>query len=439
MTWRFRGPHALGLAALAVLAACATTAREPAPVRTGAPSQAPPPAAAAPAPARPVVASPAPAAPAPVIATAPGAVRVVFAPAQADAVPGWETLDKAPARRAFLRSCAQMQNRPDSARLGAAYAGTVGQWRSACRRAADPTVSDHAFFAETFDAWRVTGSDGSETGRLTAYYEPTIDVSPVRTEATPEPLLARPDDLMSIRLEEFDPALAGRTIVGRLENGALRPYPIRSDITRAATEALAWGDRTDVAILQIQGSGRLRFPDGAMVRAGFAAHNGRPFRSLGGELIARGELTRDSASMDAIKRWMKAAPPEDQIAVMNANPRYVFFQISPITDPNLGPTGSQGLPLEPLGSAAVDPAFHAYGAPILIDAEAPVLAVTDVQRRILALVIGQDSGGAILGPMRADYYIGSGEAAGLTAGRINHFARWHVLLPKGLDPRSPAP
>jgi membrane-bound lytic murein transglycosylase A len=427
--------RAVAACALAGLAACASAPRTAAPVTTGAPSTTPP---APPATQQPAQPAP-PGATSPVIAAAPGAVRIVFAPGALEAVPGWDTLDKAPARRAFVRSCALLAGRADGARLGPAYAGTAGQWREACRKATDTRLPDAAFFSETFDAWRVSASDGSETGRLTAYYEPTIDVSPMATDATPEPLLPRPADLVSIRLEEFDPALAGRTIVGRIEGGTLRPYPIRSDITRAAQEALAWGDRTDVAILQIQGSGRLRFPDGRKVRAGFAAHNGRPFRSLGGELIARGELTRENASMDAIKRWMKAAPAPDQMAVMNANPRYVFFQTSPIADPAVGPTGSQGLPLEPLGSAAIDPAYHPFGAPILIDAEAPVLAVDDVQRRILGLVIGQDSGGAILGPMRADYFIGSGEEAGLTAGRVNHFARWHVLLPKGVDPRSPEP
>jgi membrane-bound lytic murein transglycosylase A len=232
----------------------------------------------------------------------------------------------------------------------------------------------------------------------------------------------------------FDPALAGRTLVGRVRNGTMEPYPVRADISEDAAPILAWGNAADVFFLQVQGSGRLLFPDGTQMRAAFAAHNGHPFRSIGAELIRRGALTRDQASADAIKTWMANNGPDATRELINTNPRTVFFKLEPILSPKEGPKGGQGVPLTAGASLAVDSTLHPYGLPIIVDADAPVLSATDAQRQIRRLVVTQDTGGAIVGPLRGDLFWGTGAAAGLQAGRVNHSARWWVLLPLGLDP-----
>jgi membrane-bound lytic murein transglycosylase A len=243
--------------------------------------------------------------------------------------------------------------------------------------------------------------------------------------------------MVEIDLGAFDPALRPRTLVGRMEGTKIMPYPPRAKITPQTAPILAWGEPGEVLSLQIQGSGRLVFEDGVQLRAAFAAHNGQKFASNAQELIRRGHLPPNGASMDAVKAWLRDANPQERREVLNANPRTVFFKLQPILDPNAGPLGGQGLPLEPNGSLAVDTAYHPYGVPIFLSAEAPRVALS-VDKTLRRLVIAQDTGGAIKGPIRGDLYWGTGPEAGIRAGRINHDTKFWVLLPKGLSPQADA-
>jgi membrane-bound lytic murein transglycosylase A len=439
---------AFALIAFMAVTACATEAMQAEPptgaappaqsLPTQSPPQSPPPAQAIPVEAKPPLKPrlPAPAATMTAVPMpAPADLEpLIFSATGFEGLPDWSTTDVAAARRALVRSCTILQKRPAQAMLStvATYSGRIGDWSQACELAQDTNVEDRVFWENNFQAWRVE-TKTAQIGRLTSYYEPIMAASWTKTPIYSEPIQAKPIDLIEIDLSKFDPTLRNRTIVARLSRGAVLPYFPRAEITEATAPVLAWGEPAEVLSLQVQGSGRLQFEDGAQMRAAFAAHNGHRFGSNAQELIRRGILAPNAASMDAIKTWFKSADPKDAREVLNANPRTVFFKLEPIRDPSEGPKGAQQAPLEPGGSLAVDPLYHAYGVPIFLAAEAPRVALsTDTTLR--RLVVAQDTGGAIRGPIRGDLYWGTGPEAGLRAGRINHDVRFWVLLPRGLSP-----
>ena len=262
------------------------------------------------------------------------------------------------------------------------------------------------------------------TGRLTGYYEPYVEVRETRQGTFTQPLRRRPDDLVTVDLGLFDEALAGRRLVGEVRDGQLVHYKDRAAIeAEDAGEIFAWGEPIEVFFLQIQGSGRLVYPDGRQERAAFAAHNGLPYRSIGRELIERGELEAHAASKAGIEAWLMLNGPEATAELFSVNPRYVFFQTQPLTDPDLGPSGSTGIALTPMASIAVDPAHQAYGVPVWLSTDLPEIGPWS------GLVVTQDTGGAIRGPLRGDFFWGWGETAERRAGTTRTDAEWVLLLP----------
>lgn len=269
------------------------------------------------------------------------------------------------------------------------------------------------------------------TGRLTGYYEPFLDVRAEPDAEHSMAIRARPGDLLTGDLGQFIAGLDGQRIVGRADDDAFTPYLSRAEIERRNLGVpLAWGRPIEVFFLQIQGSGRLMFPDGSQARARFAAHNGLPYVSIGRVLIDRGELEPHNASKDAIEAWLQVRGPLAWRPLFDENPRYVFFSLDTDIDPETGPIGALGAPLTPMASLAVDPEFHAWGVPVWID------ATVSGAGRWSGLVVAQDAGGAITGPARGDLFFGWGPEAGLRAGRQNDpEARWTLLLPRRLaDP-----
>lgn len=376
-----------------VLSACQSTSRPPAPVVT-------------------------PGVTAPVT----GGLPLSASPAHYRDLPGWGTAPLSPALQAFRRTCDRFTRRAWDASLSrsVAWAGTAQDWAPACAAFAGPlddTAARRAF--ETlFVPVEIVDRDGKP--KFTGYFEPMYEARRTPAPGFTEPVLAVPPDFVA----------NGDAPLQRLPDGTTRPYPARAEITARGGQAIAWAHPTDVFFLQIQGSGRLTFPDGTTLRAAYAAHNGQPFRSTANWLIETGRISRGEGSMQGIRAWMDRSSPEEVRQAMNINPRFVFFQSLPEGDANLGPNGAHNVPLTPFGSMAIDPSFHALGVPMFVQTSAPGLGGD-----WSGLLIAQDTGGAIKGPVRGDIYFGTGYEAGQRAGTMNAPGRLWVLLPLAVAER----
>ncbi|WP_417822888.1 murein transglycosylase A [Thalassospira lucentensis] len=355
---------------------------------------------------------------------------------------GWQSDDMRGSVRAFQRSCRAMVRRDDDRGVGPdARMGTIGQWRGACETAlaldADTLRKDdaRAFFQSDFTPYLVGNGKTSE-GLFTGYYEPELRGNLTRDGKYQTAIYLKPDDMVSVDLGEFSEELKGKKLVGRLSGNSLKPYYDRAEIEGGALSGrdleMVWvDDAVDAFFLQIQGSGRVVLPDDSVLRVGYAATNGQAYYAIGRELIERGALTRETVSLQTIRKWLHDNPDEAD-AVMNTNASFVFFQ--PLKtdpdDPDAGPLGSQGVALEPGRSLAVDRRFHAMGVPVWLETSDPMNA----DRTFHRLMVAQDTGGAIRGPVRGDIFFGPGEDAALFAGHMNRTGQKFILLPKVIDP-----
>lgn len=363
---------------------------------------------------------------------------LLFEAVSFETLPGWSDSDPRAALDAFRRSCARLAALSDETPLSVrvSYAGTAGEWRRACALSALEAGSAAAAreaFEAAFRPVAISAPD-AVSGMITGYYEPEVAVRRAPDSEFSQPLRARPDDLLTADLGAFDDRLAGQRIVGRADGRSFIPYRARGEIEAQDHGApLAWGRPVDVFFLQIQGSGRLVWEDGATARAAFAAHNGLPYTSIGRVLIDRGEMDLSDASKDGIEAWLEDAGPDAARALFNENPRYAFFAIEALDDPTLGPRGAAGIHLTPMASIAADPAFHPFGVPVWLQASLPDAP------NWAGLVVTQDTGGAITGPLRADLFYGWGETAERRAGSTRAQASWTVLLPVAIAERLTAP
>ena len=328
-------------------------------------------------------------------------------------LPQWSPQQDA-ARTAFRKSCAVLTGKPDSTPMGGVgYAGTVGDWRGVC---AAPQTPD--FFEANFVPYEVSGSDGLFTG----YYEGEIAASRTRHGVYQTPVHGLPDDLVRVELGTFIPKLKGEHVSGRVAGHALVPYADRAAITAKGVQAPVLfyaADPIAFFFVQIQGSARVHFDDGSQGRIAYAGENGQPYTAIGRTLIAQGELTRENVSLQSIRAWLLAHPDKAQ-AVMNTNKSYIFFR-------EAEGEGAQGTALTPLGSMAVDLRLHALGVPFFVaaDGDDPVHAV----------LVAQDTGGAIRGPVRGDIFFGFGAEAEHRAGLMKAPGKLFVLLPKAVADR----
>jgi membrane-bound lytic murein transglycosylase A len=362
--------------------------------------------------------------------TAPPPPQLVLTPAQFADLPGWSADRQGEGLAALQRSCRRILTLPDTQNIGpAGFARPVAAWRAPCEQALGLDLADHAavrsFLEREFVPFSATDHDAAE-GLFTGYYEPELRGSRSPDARYKVPLHGRPADLVTVDLALFKPEWRGQRITGRLDNGALKPYPTRAEIEagalRNARSEIVWvDDAVDAFFLQVQGSGRILFEDGSAMRVGYAAQNGHPYVAIGRELIARGALTREAVSMQSIRAWL-AANPAQAPSVMNLNPSYVFFR----TLDGDGPIGSEGVVLTPGRSLAVDRAFLAMSLPIWLDAEDPL----DPAARLQRLMVAQDTGGAIRGPVRGDVFWGHGAEAAERAGRMRSRGRYWILLPR---------
>ncbi|MFZ2030624.1 MAG: MltA domain-containing protein [Vitreimonas sp.] len=352
--------------------------------------------------------------------------------AQFSDLPDWGSVDLAPALTALKRSCAGRAARAADAPIGSGerYGGSVGDWAPACNAAQSVAPGgERAFFEANFTPYFVQGTGEA---RLTAYFEPIVQARRQPDAYYSEPLLRRPSDMVTVDVAAFadaydDSTLRGapHRLTGQLVGNQVEPYPARQNITPAPGQAFAYANPVDVYNLQVQGSGRLAFPDSTQERANFSAQNGYRWHSALGALRDSGQL-QGGATWANFKAWSDAQGPAATRAALNADPSYVFFDEAPVDDPAAGPRGAAGVSLTPLGSLAVDPAYHPYGALLFVDG-------TYNNAPFRHLLVAQDTGGAIRrGPLRGDVFMGTGDPAGQAAQTMNAPARWWTLLPRGI-------
>jgi membrane-bound lytic murein transglycosylase A len=366
-------------------------------------------------------------------------------PVAFDRLEGWAADDPSGALLAFRRSCSALRARAQSDPMGPEPAfGQVGDWLAACAAADAPASLASAeaardFFESWFQPYRVS-DHGDSAGLFTGYYEPVLHGS--RHEGGPYqvPLHAPPGDLLRIDLGRFNPQLAGYAIWGRVAGSEFVPYYSRAEIDDGALAGrdlvLLWVDDPIAKFfLQIQGSGQVRLDDGSVVRVGYAAQNGRPYRAIGRDLIEIGALAQGQVTLQTIRAWLRAHPA-DAATIMERNPSYIFFQEHPELAADDGPLGSEGVPLTAGRSLAVDRRFLPLGAPVWLDTTAPRPDRPEHEAPLRRLLIAQDTGGAIKGVVRGDVFWGAGDAAEAIAGRMQAQGRLALLLPKALVPTS---
>jgi membrane-bound lytic murein transglycosylase A len=347
---------------------------------------------------------------------------------------GWATDDHARAFAAFRTSCAPLvrTRAPDDRSLAAALV-------QVCRRALSLSPPDEAkaraFFEANFRPLRINRL-GEAQGFLTGYYEPLVDGSRVPTREFTVPLYRRPPDLVSPGERKGQGFPNRGPAFRRTSDGKLVPYYDRGEIEDGALDGqhleICWlKDAFAALTIQIQGSGRVRLEDGLVMRVSYAAHNGLPYTALGRILIERGLVPREEMSLERIRQWMRDNPEQTK-ELRRKNQGFVFFRIAGLADEG-EPAGGEGVPLTPGRSIAVDRPFHLYGTPFFIEAELPIEAAA-AKTPWRRLAIAQDTGGAIVGPARADIYFGSGDEAGRIAGRVRHRALVAMLVPRAVDP-----
>ena len=321
---------------------------------------------------------------------------------------------------AWLRSCDALKNK--------------NTWKNVCSKSKEifnPTDKEITnFFYQNFHLYQAFQKDGGEEGLVTGYYQPLLQGSRKKTRKYQIPLYGPPSDLITVDLSEVYPDLKYKRLRGRVEGNKLIPYHTREEITEdkypLQGNELFWvRDAVEAFFLEIQGSGVIAFEDGTRTQVGYADQNGHPYRSMGRELIHKGELSRHKVSMQSIKTWAKKNKKKLQ-RFMNANPSVVFFRELPRGLP--GPIGALGVPIAAERSVAVDRKFVPLGAPLILSTTHP-----NSKKSLQQLMVAQDTGGAIGGGVRIDFYWGQGNVAGKKAGSMKQKGKVWVILPKGFQ------
>jgi membrane-bound lytic murein transglycosylase A len=360
-----------------------------------------------------------------------------YAPVAWAEIAGWSDDDHLQGYKAFRISCRPIaaQTRPpaEPKALGTSL-------RDPCRIARALDIVDgagaRAFFEQHFRPLRISRL-GEGEGFVTGYYEPIIDGSRTQTDLYTVPVYRRPSNLFVRGARQSSAGLPNKGEVFRkIGRRKLVPYYDRAEIEDGAIAGrgleIVWlKNQTDLLFTQIQGSARVRLEDGSTVRINYDAHNGYPYTPVGRILIDRNIIPKDQMSMQKIREWMEQNP-DGANELRRQNRSYVFFREVNLSDKDEA-VGAQGVPLTPGRSIAVDKALHVYGTPFFIEGELPVESEQS-KTPFRRLMIAQDTGSAIVGPARADLYLGAGAEAGRVAGRLRHTARFVILVPNSLDP-----
>lgn len=361
------------------------------------------------------------------------AAQPILEPTSFDRIAGWRAADHRTALATFQRSCAEIETSGRAFQRKVVYGGTRRDWLAICAKL--KSSADPRRFFETEFTPLIVRDPARPDGLFTGYYEPEAEGSLKPGGAYKVPVYGKPGDLVA-----FDAKTAKRVglAYGRVAAGGPQGYFTRREIEQGALEGqgleLVWlKDWADAFFIQVQGSGRVRLPNGETMRLGFAAKTGQPYTAIGGILVERGIVARENMSMQAIRAWMRQNP-KDARALMWENKSFVFFRKVTVADQNLGPPGAQQVALTPLHSLAVDRSLWVFGTPVWLDTKAP-RGEAGTLEPFRSLMVAQDTGTAIKGHARGDVFWGAGEEAALTAGHMKSPGLMIVLLPKALAQR----
>jgi len=346
---------------------------------------------------------------------------------------GFAEDDHAAAFATFQRSCKSLTSAgavlrpardPDPA--------LVEVCRAAVTAGGLPRSEARLFFEAHFTPFAVIPPSGA--GFLTGYYEPVFQGSRARSGPYRVPLLARPDDLVTVAQGATLPGIDPGLQAARRTPDGYEPYPDRAAIEDgalgpAARPLVHLREPGEVFILQVQGSARIELTDGTSMRVAYAGRNGHPYTSIGRLLVEQGAIPLEEMSLERLMGWLRDHP-EPARALMRRNRSYIFFREATELRPEDGPIGGAGVPLTPGRSLAVDRGLWPHGLPFWLEGELPL--VPGRAEPLRRLMIAQDTGSAIVGPARGDFYCGSGPAAGTRAGLLRHPARFVVLRPRPL-------
>jgi membrane-bound lytic murein transglycosylase A len=352
---------------------------------------------------------------------------------------GWADDDHAAAFKAFTESCKAIL--PGDASIRESRPVFVAL-RGTCRLAMTTAPADGAearnFFEKHFRPVRIA-TLGESAGFLTGYYEPIVEGSRTWSPEFQVPLYSRPSNLIASGRRQFGASYfpnKGRNVGRKLGRRKIVPYYDRAEIEEGILTGrqleICWiKDPIDLLFIQIQGSARVRLADGSVLRVNYDSHNGHSYSPVGRFLIESGAIPREEMSMDRIRQWMQDNL-EGGREIRGKNRSYVFFRETGLSAEE-EPKGAQGVSLTPGRTIAVDRALHVYGTPFFIEAELPIDSA-EPNTKFRRLMLGQDTGSAIVGAARADLYFGAGATAGKIAGRIRHPGQFAMLVPSAIDP-----
>ncbi len=350
-------------------------------------------------------------------------------------LPGWQHDNMADALKVLDRACAELVSSGTGFSRAALLSGKASDWHEPCRAVRSAVANGvderaaRALVSSTFSALNISGS----TGQFTGYFEPEVEGSLRRSGEYSVPVLKRPGDL--VKLPAADARRLGVSY-GRVIRGTAQPYYTRQEIEQGKLAGqgleITWlKSWADLFFMQVQGSGRVRLPDGKTMRLAYGLKTGLPYTSIGKVLIDRGEMTREAMSMQALRAWLEAHPDKAR-DLMWQNQSYVFFRRLEGAGSASGPVGAQKLPLTPFRSLAVDRAYWSLGVPMWVSTRVHYNGkVVPFDR----LMVAQDTGSAIKGPQRGDIFFGSGDAAGRDAGLMDEPGSMYALVPHGLADR----
>ncbi len=347
-------------------------------------------------------------------------------------LPGWEEDNVLKALPALRKSCGAILRSKYNTQLRlSGRAGLWRDWKEVCRRLPQGQVREKSFrkyLKSNFNVFQL-GTKSNKSGLFTGYFEPLLRGSLEKSRTYNAPLFPKPSELIEAKLADWGDLHKDRTIIGRVINGRLKPYYTRQQIENGALSGdlkpILWlTSDIDAFFLHVQGSGQALLPDGTTYRIGYAGKNGHHYYPIGRHLIKTGEIAEKDISLQSIRKWL-ISNPSRKTSIMNLNPSYIFFKrnLGP------GPLGAQGVSLTPGRSLAIDRTFVPLGAPVWVVADYKDEKDEPLQR----LMVAQDTGGAIKGPIRGDVFWGPGAAAEKLAGPMRALGELYMFLPKTVD------